>query len=102
MKATEQPAPDQEKRSAAAATKSSFVLSIGTWLTLIISLATLFLTLLGYGHDIAFLNSVGLRPEELQRTPLDFLLRNWRPLADTFLPALTKMSTLDFHLQISD
>ena len=100
MKTTEQPAPEQEKRSAPATTKSSFALSIGTWLALIISLATVFLTLLGYGHDVAFLNSVGLRPEELQRTPLDFLLRSWRPLADTFLPALNKMSTLDFHLQM--
>lgn len=74
--------------------KQSIAIVVGAWLALIISLTTLCLTLLGYGYDLAYLDATGLRSEELQRTPIDFLLRSWRPLTDCLI-ALTKMLTLD-------
>lgn len=61
--------------------KSSSTAIIATWLTLAITLVTLNLTLLGYGYDLGYLETLGLHPEDFQRTPLDFLLRSWRPLA---------------------
>ena len=70
--------------------------TIAAWLALIVTAATLCLTLLGYGHDLAYLDAVGLRPEELQRTPLDFLLRSWRPLVDC-LSNVNKFNELEFH-----
>jgi hypothetical protein len=57
--------------------KPSRVIGIASWSALLITLATLVLTLLGYGHDIAYLEAVGLRSEELQRTPLELLQRSW-------------------------
>jgi len=54
--------------------------SIATLFALVLSVITLFLTLLGYGHELAFLEKLGLRPEDLQYAPLDFLMRSWRPL----------------------
>jgi hypothetical protein len=70
--------------------------TIGAWFALTITVATLCLTLLGYGHDLAYLEAAGLRPEELQRTPLDFLLRSWHPLIH-LLTNLNKLNELEFH-----
>lgn len=40
-----------------------------------IGFMTLGLSLMGYGRDAGYLGEFGLTPEQLQRTPLDFLLR---------------------------
>lgn len=72
------PRPVRPKRSSAKS--SSFTTTAATWLTVVLSLITLNLTLLGYGYDLAYLDALGLHPEDLQRTPLDFLLRSWRPI----------------------
>lgn len=84
---------------AAVTPKSSPVIGIAAWLALMVTLTTLVLTLLGYGHDIAYLEAAGLRPEELQRTPLDFLLRSWHPLVHG-LNNVVKVTTLEFHLRL--
>lgn len=84
---------------AAVTPKSSPVIGIASWLALMVTLATLVLTLLGYGHDIAYLEAVGLRPEELQRTPLDLLLRSWQPFIHG-LTSLNKVGTLEFQQQL--
>lgn len=70
--------------------------SIAAWLALLVTVATLCLTLLGYGHDLAYLDAVGLRPEELQRSPLDFLMRSWRPLVH-WLAIVNQFNGLEFH-----
>jgi hypothetical protein len=41
---------------------------------------TIILTLLGYGSDFGYLEQFQLAPEDLQRTPLDFLLRSYRAI----------------------
>ena len=75
--------------------KSSFVIGIASWLALLVTLATLVLTLLGYGHDLAYLEAAGLRPEELQRTPLDFLLRSWHSVL-YFASRFPNVKTMQF------
>ncbi|RYX92910.1 MAG: hypothetical protein EOO28_20435 [Comamonadaceae bacterium] len=50
------------------------------------SLTTLCLTLLGFGYDLGYLGAINLRPEQLQRTPVDFLVRSWLPFYDVMLP----------------
>lgn len=60
---------------------SSFVAEFAKWSALLVTVSTLFLTLLGYGHDVVYLEQFGLRAEELQHAPLDFLLRAWHPMA---------------------
>jgi hypothetical protein len=72
---------------------SAFVAEFAKWLALLVTVSTLFLTLLGYGHDIAYLEQFGLRSEELQRTPLDFLLRAWYPVV-AGLDGITKLGTV--------
>lgn len=51
-----------------------------TLFALVISALTLALTLFSYGHDLAYLESFGLTPEMLGRSPLDFLMRSYRPV----------------------
>lgn len=41
----------------------------------LIGLMTLLLSLMGYGRDLGYLSEFELGPEQLQRTPMDFLLR---------------------------
>ena len=56
---------------------------LDSWLkyaALPLTVVTLLLTLLGYGYDFGYLEAFGLRPEDLQRTPLDFLLRSYKGL----------------------
>ena len=53
------------------------------WLTIAASSLTSLtvgLTLLGYGFDYGYLDAFGLRPQELQRTPLEFLMRSDQPM----------------------
>lgn len=54
------------------------------WPTPVVALTalTVLLTLLGYGADFGYLDQFQLSPEELQRTPLDFLLRSYRAVFD--------------------
>ena len=54
-----------------------------TWPTLGVALTgmTIILTLLGYGADFGYLEQFQLAPEDLQRTPLDFLLRSYRAIS---------------------
>ena len=80
---------------AAVTPKSSPVIGIASWLALMVTLATLVLTLLGYGHDLAYLEAAGLRPEELQRTPLDFLLRSWHSVL-YFASRFPNVKTMQF------
>jgi hypothetical protein len=64
-----------------------------SWLKIAASLLTgltISLTLLGYGFDYGYLDVFGLRPQELQRTPLDFLMRSDQPLL-LFLQFINKM-----------
>lgn len=60
--------------------RASVASSIISWPTLGVVLTTLtvVLTLLGYGADFGYLEQFQLTPEDLQRTPLDFLLRSYR------------------------
>ncbi|TVO67609.1 hypothetical protein [Denitromonas ohlonensis] len=58
-------------------------LGVAGWATsfaLLISVLTLALTLIGYGYDLAYLEPFGLSPEMVGRSPLDFLMRSYRPL----------------------
>ena len=41
-----------------------------------VPLVTIFLTLIGYGYDVAYLEEFGLSPTMVQHGPLDFLLRS--------------------------
>lgn len=79
--------------------KASLATTIATWLTLALSVFTLNLTLLGYGYDLAYLDALGLNPEDLQRTPVDFLLRSWRPFM-TLIEGLGKFWTLENQLRL--
>ncbi len=90
--------PKGEKSSS---TRSNLVTSIATWLTLVLTVFTLNLTLLGYGYDLAYLDTIGLAPEDLQRTPLDFLLRSWRPFI-TIIDNVGKFWTFDYQLTLWD
>jgi hypothetical protein len=60
----------KRRRSAKRWTVNNIATSIAVGLSVI----TLFLTLLGYGHELGFLEKFGLRPEDLQYAPLDFLM----------------------------
>ena len=55
-----------------------------TWVTVVATVSTSFLTLLGYGHEIIYLEKFGLYPEDLQFSPLDFLMHSWRPVSFFF------------------
>jgi hypothetical protein len=81
--------------------KASLATTIATWLTLALTIATLNLTLLGYGYDSAYVDALGLNPEDLQRTPVDFLMRSWRPFM-TLIDGLTKFWTLESQLRLWD
>jgi hypothetical protein len=94
--ATDPKSTQTEEGRSAKGTKQSIAIVIGAWLALIVSIATLCLTLLGYGNDLAYLDATGFRTEELQRTPVDFLLRSWRPLTE-FLGPLNEALTLDYQ-----
>jgi len=59
-----------------------------------LSLITLALSLAGYGYELAYLNEFGLSPEELQRTPLDFLLRAYISIVHA-LPGFHSFWTLE-------
>lgn len=72
---------ETERRAKDNAGGSSFVAEFAKWSALLVTVSTLFLTLLGYGHDVVYLEQFGLRAEELQHAPLDFLLRAWHPIA---------------------
>lgn len=85
-----------ETRRRRRSSKSLTTVSIATLLALLVTTSTLCLTLLGYGHDLAYLDAVGLRPEQLQRTPLDFLLRSWQPVVH-LLTQVNKLNQLEFH-----
>jgi hypothetical protein len=52
-------------------------INIGSWLALLITVSTLTLTLLSYGHELGYSLQAGLQPEDLQHSPLDLLLRSW-------------------------
>lgn len=62
------------------------------WPALLSSLpvATVILTLIGYGYDLAYLESFGLSPQTLDHGPLDFLLRSTYGL----LRLIDKLNTL--------
>lgn len=70
---------------------------MATWFGLFVTFATLNLILLGYGHDLMYLATVSLSPEELQRAPLDFLLRSWHPLS-YWMTRINGIFTLEFHV----
>lgn len=91
--------PRTSRSNQGSSSKSSLAVLIATWLALILSVTTLGLTLLGYGHDLAYLQRLGLRPEELQRTPLDFLLRSWQPVI-YLLAKSEKFWTLEVQLTL--
>ena len=64
-----------------------------SWLKIAASILTgltISLTLLGYGFDYSYLDVFGLRPQELQRTPFDFLMRSDQPLL-LFLQFINEM-----------
>jgi hypothetical protein len=69
---------------------------VGLWVTL----TTATLTLLSYGHDFAFLEAtVALHPEDVRRTPLDLLLRGWRPVL-AGLKGLSGFVSVDTQLKL--
>lgn len=65
-----------------------------SWLTLgaVVAAFSLLLTLLGYGYDTGYLEPFGLSPEDLQRTPLDLLMRSYRAV----------LVLIDFHGRLTD
>jgi hypothetical protein len=66
-----------------------------------LTLTTASLTLLGYGHDFAFLEvAAGMHPEDLHRTPLDFLLLGWRPVLHA-LESLNRFLSWDVQWRIA-
>ena len=68
-------------------------------LAVIVSLYSLGLTLLGYGYDLAYLGELDLSPELVQRTPWDFLIRSYRPLAEITVKVTAALSfdrSIDF------
>lgn len=68
-------------------------------LAVIVSLYSLGLTLLGYGYDLAYLGELGLSPELAQRTPWDFLIRSYKPLAEITVKVTAALSfdrSIDF------
>lgn len=72
-----------------------------TIIALALTLTTASLTLLGYGHDFAFLEvAAGMHPEDLHRTPLDFLLLGWRPVLHA-LEGLNRFLSWDVQLRIA-
>lgn len=75
-------------------------------LALIVSLYSLGLTLLGYGYDLAYLGELGLSPELAQRTPWDFLIRSYKPLAEITVKVTNALSlelAIDFtNIWLSD
>jgi hypothetical protein len=75
---------------------------LDSWLkygALPLTLVTLLLTLLGYGYDFGYLEAFGLRPEELQRTPLDFLLRSYKGLL-VWVGLADKVWTWDYQWEL--
>ncbi|UCV03324.1 hypothetical protein [Dechloromonas denitrificans] len=56
------------------------VTKLATVMAMLVSAYSLGLTLLGYGYDLFYLDKFGLYPELLQRTPLDYLVRSYRPV----------------------
>ncbi|BBP00021.1 hypothetical protein SFSGTM_07290 [Sulfuriferula nivalis] len=84
---------NEQEQISKAIEKSGVIEKIAKWLT-ILTIPTLFLTLLGYGHELTFLDQFGLHPEDLQSTPLDFLMRSWRPLSYVLIN-FNKIFTVD-------
>jgi hypothetical protein len=77
-----------------AKSSTSLAVIIGTWSALVITVSTLLLTLLSYGHDLGYLLTAGLQPEDLQRSPIDLLSRSWHPILDT-MRLTNKMLSLE-------
>lgn len=75
-------------------------------LAVFVSLYSLGLTLLGYGYDLAYLGELGLSPEFVQRTPWDFLIRSYKPLAEIAVRVTSAQSferSIDFtNIWLSD
>jgi hypothetical protein len=69
------------KRPAEGAPISSWASSFAKWFGLVVASATLVLTLLGYGHDASYLEQFSLRTDDAQRSPIDYLLRSFWPIA---------------------
>lgn len=85
--------------------RGSRVTVTATLVALGLSLATLCLTLMGYGYEMGYLNEFGLTPEALQRTPTDFLLRAYLPLVGAFEGVMgiwTREAFLRALLQVGD
>lgn len=60
--------------------------------------ATIILTLIGYGYDLAYLEAFGLSPQMLEHGPLDFLLRatyGLLPLIETSTHLKEQLSTTE-------
>ena len=79
--------------------QSSRVVAASAWLGLLILVFTTALTQVGYGDDLAYLERFGLRPEELQQTAGDFLLRSWHAVIHV-LSALPKFQTIEFWSEL--
>lgn len=73
-------------------------LSIAKWVSIFVAAATVALTLMGFGHDAAYLEVFMLHPEDMQRSPIDYLVRSWHVVVH-LLSKLNALKDLGFvHL----
>jgi hypothetical protein len=63
-------------------------------LGLLITALTICLSLLGYGFEWAYLLALGITPESLGLTPIDYLLRSWYPVL-YILDRTSRLLTID-------